>query len=51
MSFVLNTVHMYYMYRYRTVISVEHFAIASAQVSSFCWLVSPFREKGIILYG
>ena len=37
MSFVLNIVH-------RTVIIVEHFAIASAGLS-FCWLVLPFREK------
>ena len=28
MSFVVNTVHMYYIHR--TVISVEYFAIASA---------------------
>ena len=30
MSFVLNTVHMYSCTVHRTVISVEHFAIASA---------------------
>ena len=30
MSFVLNTVHMYYMYVQRTAISAEHLAIASA---------------------
>ena len=45
MSFVLNTVLCITCTVHRTVISVEHFALASAGFFVLLALVSPFRER------